>query len=177
MKQLSIYDSQLNDEVAGFPPAATAQFVSTQVNTIECEATPIALELKETQSAPTELELGRPETRMTEIILSKEMADNLQLILPMLAHLNQDNRWLAWVNPPIQLLKQWQHKPELSIEDIMVLRSDQRTSAFELAKKALKAGTCHAVIVWTDSLTKEQLDHLDQASLEGGSHGIVLRYR
>ena len=115
---------------------------------------------------------------VTEIILTKEKADCIQLLLPMLTHLNQDQRWLAWVDPPIQLLKQWGQEHDTSAtEDIMILRSNDNHSAFELTEKALKAGTCHAVIVWTDKLSNEEFYKLESASSQGDSHGIILRYR
>lgn len=182
MKQLSMYDTHINDEITGAPLVASIPETSSAkalplATQVESADNTILLDKTELQKDKSESNDQALETRVTEIILSRDMANNLQLILPMLAHLNQENRWLAWVNPPIPLLKQWQHKPGLSIEDIMVLRSDLKTTAFEIARKALKAGSCHAVIVWADDLSQDQLDHLDKASLEGGSHGIVLRYR
>lgn len=162
MKQLSMYDQaqydmHLANEQLVHAPAMTSTSQPTEYD------------------APADAEAL--DTRVTEIILSKQMTNNLQLVLPMLAHLNQDNRWLAWVNPPIQLLKQWQSKNGELSDDIMVLRSNQKLSAFELAKKALEAGTCHAVIVWSNGLTSSELRALDLASRKGKSHGIVLRYR
>jgi cell division inhibitor SulA len=118
------------------------------------------------------------EANVTEIILTKDKADCIQLLLPMLTHLNQDQRWLAWVDPPIQLLKQWGQEHDTSAtQDIMILRSNDNYSAFELTEKALNAGTCHAVIVWTDKLSNEEFYKLESASSKGDSHGIILRYR
>jgi len=118
------------------------------------------------------------EANVTEIILTRDKADCIQLLLPMLTHLNQDHRWLAWVDPPIQLLKQWGQEHDTSAtEDIMILRSNDNHSAFELTEKALNAGTCHAVIVWTDKLSNEEFYKLESASSKGDSHGIILRYR
>ena len=118
------------------------------------------------------------EANVTEIILTKDKANCIQLLLPMLTHLNQDHRWLAWVDPPIQLLKQWGQQHDTSAtEDIMILRSNNSHSAFELTEKALNAGTCHAVIVWTNKLNNEEFSKLEAASSKGDSHGIILRYR
>ena len=105
------------------------------------------------------------EANVTEIIIAKEKADNVQMLLPMLTHLNQDKRWLAWIDPPMQLLKQWREKTHgMMNDDIMVIRSDKKTPALELTQKALKAGTCHAVIVWTEKLSNEQFEALESAS-------------
>lgn len=115
---------------------------------------------------------------VTEIIIAKDKADSVQLILPMLTHLNQEKRWLAWIDPPIQLLKQWKSMPQnLNTNDIMVIRSTDRKSALDLTEQALEAGTCHAVIVWTKQLSQEAFMKLEHASAKGNSHGIALRYR
>jgi len=118
------------------------------------------------------------QANVTEIIIAQDKADNVQMILPMLTRLNQEQRWLAWIDPPIAMLKEWNKSREEGVMDeIMVLRSNAKQSALELSEKALQAGTCHAVIVWTEGLSNEDFAKLEQASIEGDSHGIVLRYR
>lgn len=120
---------------------------------------------------------------VTEIIISEGMADTIQMILPMLTQLNQEERWLAWIDPPIELLKQWKTQlymgehPSLNTDQIMVLRSDDKHAALDLTQRALKTGTCHAAIVWTKGLNHEEFNVLERASMQGKSHGIVLRYR
>ena len=115
---------------------------------------------------------------MTEIIIAKDKADSIQMVLPMLSQLNQEQRWLAWIDPPIQLLKKWQEQHQgLAMEEIMILRSSESISAIELSKRALEAGTCHAVIAWTNSLSQAEFESLEHASVLGDSHGIVLRTR
>ncbi|MDX1451107.1 MAG: SulA-like leucine-rich domain-containing protein [Oleiphilaceae bacterium] len=115
---------------------------------------------------------------VTEIILAKEYANNIQMLLPMLTHLNQDRRWLAWIDPPIEVLKQWKATVAgKHAEDLLILRSSKNTEAAELMRRALAAGTCHAVITWTEHLSANEFNALEQASSEGNSHGIVLRYR
>ena len=166
MKQLSIYEDleRYND-------------YSYDSNQPQSNAT--SLPLPSAGHAPTETPAQKAvEANVTEIIIAKEKADNVQMLLPMLTHLNQDKRWLAWIDPPMQLLKQWREKTNgMMNDDIMVVRSDNKTPALALTEKALKAGTCHAVIVWTEKLSNEQFEALESASAEGNSHGIVLRYR
>lgn len=119
-----------------------------------------------------------PEANVTEIIVAKDKVDSIQMLLPMLTNLNQEKRWLAWIDPPIQLLKKWQqaHK-DLVTDGIMILRSSNTNSAYELSKKALGAGTCHAVIAWTKTLNQDEFSQLEIASSLGNSHGIILRSR
>ena len=168
MKQLSIYEDleRYND-----------YSYSNESTSVEASSVPVpAPAAKQTVVAPPATD--SVEANVTEIIIAKDKADNVQMLLPMLTHLNQDNRWLAWIDPPMQLLKQWREKTNgLMNDDIMVVRSDSKTPALALTEKALKAGTCHAVIVWTEKLSNEQFEALESASAKGDSHGIVLRYR
>lgn len=183
MKQLSMYETAYESAYADvhfnhFDPVAEPKQLESD------DQKPAFVKLKTKLSTPELLKVEPEqaidvhEANVTEIILTKEKADCIQLLLPMLTHLNQDQRWLAWVDPPIQLLKQWGQEHDTSAtEDIMILRSNDNHSAFELTEKALKAGTCHAVIVWTDKLSNEEFYKLESASSQGDSHGIILRYR
>jgi len=162
MKQLSIYDTYFSVEHSAF----TREKEAAQTTTLHpTQATEIT------------------KANVTEIILTREKADCMQSLLPMLTHLNKESRWLAWIDPPMQLLKQWQQQYQAKTNqaqtscDIMVLRSSPSVSAFALTEKALRAGTCHAVIAWTNPLNQEEFSKLEDASSAGNSHGIVLRYR
>ncbi|PHQ26708.1 LexA family transcriptional regulator [Marinobacter guineae] len=114
---------------------------------------------------------------VTEIILPQGQVENFQLLLPMLTQLNQEKRWLAWIDPPQALVSKWQKMHGIIAGELLVLRSTQEYPAQELAERALSAGTCHAVVMWTRKLGRAAFDSLQKASAEGNSHGVVLRQR
>jgi cell division inhibitor SulA len=114
---------------------------------------------------------------VTEIILPKGQVENFQLLLPMLTQLNQEKRWLAWIDPPQALVSKWQKMHGIVAGELLVLRSTSDYSAQELAERALSAGTCHAVVMWTRKLGRAAFESLQKASAEGNSHGVVLRQR
>ena len=69
-------------------------------------------------------------------------------------------------------------KPKIAeTVDLLVLRSTAELPAQQLAERALRAGTCHAVVMWTEKLARSALASLQKASAEGNSHGVVLRQR
>ena len=172
MKQLSIYEQDYLDSLHHLAESSQTQ---SAVKDNVCKP---AFSHTLTTQQNTETAVKIHKANVTEIILTRDKADSIQLLLPMLTRLNQDQRWLAWIDPPIQLLKEWAQKNDASAtEDIMILRSNANHSAFELTEKALNAGTCHAAIVWTDKLSNEQFSKLEDASSKGDSHGIFLRYR
>jgi cell division inhibitor SulA len=118
-----------------------------------------------------------PEGNVTEIILPQGQVENFQLLLPMLTQLNREKRWLAWIDPPQALVAKWQKQNGIVAGEILVLRSSAEHPATELAEKALGAGTCHAVVMWTSRLPKAVFRKLQVASAHGNSHGVVLRQR
>lgn len=120
---------------------------------------------------------AQPTGNVTEIILPEGQVENFQLLLPMLTQLNQEKRWLAWIDPPQSLVSKWQTMRGIVAGELLVLRSTADYPARELAERALSAGTCHAVVMWTRKLGREALTSLEQASARGNSHGVVLRQR
>jgi len=114
---------------------------------------------------------------VTEIILPEGQVENFQLLLPMLTQLNQEKRWLAWIDPPQALVSKWQKMHGIVAGELLVLRSTPDYPAQDLAERALSAGTCHAVVMWTRKLGRAAFESLQKASAEGNSHGVVLRQR
>ncbi|GHD44738.1 SOS cell division inhibitor SulA [Marinobacter persicus] len=114
---------------------------------------------------------------VTEIILPEGQVENFQLLLPMLTQLNQEKRWLAWIDPPQELVAKWQTMHGIVASEILVLRSSADYSALQLAERALGAGTCHAVVLWTGKLGRKAFESLQKASVNGSSHGVILRQR
>ncbi|MDX1633458.1 MAG: SulA-like leucine-rich domain-containing protein [Marinobacter sp.] len=114
---------------------------------------------------------------VTEIILPAGQVENFQLLLPMLTQLNQERRWLAWIDPPQALVNKWQTMRGIIAGEILVLRSSEQHPALDLGQRALSAGTCHAVVMWTGKLGRQAFQSLQQASAAGNSHGVVLRQR
>ena len=167
MKQLSMYETDYLDHLKH----------QDDLSRLALSAIPPCLPNRE-KAKTCSIQANKPKANVTEIIIAKDKVDSIQLLLPMLTKLNQDKRWLAWIDPPIQLLKEWQtNHHELATEEIMILRSSESNSAFQLSKKALEAGTCHAVIAWTNVLNNEEFSQLEKASSLGNSHGIILRIR
>lgn len=161
MKQLSMYDNQF---INNFDHA---QQTTSTINIVD---------VYPEKSVPAKQHALT--ANVTEIVLTKDKIDSIQLILPMLINLHQEKRWLAWIDPPIQLLKEWQKTHhDSALNDVMILRSNDNLSVFELSKRALTAGTCHAVIAWTNNLSQNEFSKLETASSKGNSHGIILKSR
>jgi len=115
--------------------------------------------------------------KITEIITSDEEPSNLAMLLPLLATLSKDDRWFAWISPPKNLPKSILESAGIALDKVMLLYPDEQNSALKLAKKALSAGTCHAVISWGADLSEHEMSNLEQSARVGASHGILIRKR
>jgi len=116
-------------------------------------------------------------SQITEIIMRGEAWNNIQTLLPLLAQLSHDQRWLAWVAPPKLLPKAQLQAAGFDINKIILLHPDAAHDTMSLAQQALKSGTCHAVISWFGSLEDHQLNELAKAATQGNSQAFLVRHQ
>jgi cell division inhibitor SulA len=114
---------------------------------------------------------------ITEIIMRGEAWSNIQMLLPLLAQLSHDQRWLAWVAPPKLLPKAQLQAAGFDLNKIILLQPNAQHDTMSLAKQALKSGTCHAVISWFGSLADDQLNDLAVAAEAGNSQAFLVRHQ
>ncbi|MGB1239513.1 MAG: cell division inhibitor SulA [Pseudomonadales bacterium] len=115
--------------------------------------------------------------KVTEIITSDSEHANIPMLLPLLATLSKDDRWFAWISPPKDLPKDLLREAGIALDKVMLLYPDEQHSSLMLAKKALSAGTCHAVISWSGQLSEHEMAGLEKSARDGASHGILIRAR
>ncbi len=115
--------------------------------------------------------------KITEIVLQNGNFEQMSMLLPLLAQLSKDDRWFAWIAPPSTLPKTLLEAAGVDLKKVMLLQPDPAHSVYDLARQALQAGTCHAVISWPGSLSDQELCGLELAANCGESHGIIIRSR
>nr|WP_067289691.1 SulA-like leucine-rich domain-containing protein [Marinobacterium profundum] len=126
-----------------------------------------------TKASPSNKNAGK----LTEIITHDSNLSSMPLLMPLLAQLSRDDRWFAWVAPPALLPKTLLTDAGIDLGKVILLQPDSGHSVFDLARRALSAGTCHAVISWPGYLSEFELKALEQAAACGDSHGILIRGR
>jgi len=115
--------------------------------------------------------------QITEIVVDGNDFSAMPLLLPLLAQLSQDDRWLAWVAPPASLPRELLEQAGIDLSKVMLLKPDQNRDQLDLACQALRTGTCHAVISWAGYMANDQLKELEMAAAAGESQGIIIRNR
>jgi len=115
--------------------------------------------------------------RVTEIIQHNGDVSLSPLLLPMLAQLSRQQRWLALVGVPPEIDRSALKTAGAALDRIWILRPDSQHSTVELAQRALSADTCHTVVSWHSQLDDGEIGLLQQAASRSDAQGIVVRNR
>ena len=118
---------------------------------------------------------------VAEILSDINDDSGLNLVMPALATVSREKKWLVWVSPP-QFLDRFK-LANAGIDISRVLLVHPRTSAngLWLVGQVLRAGTCSAVLTWMtggdagDVKNADSLRRLQLAAEAGGCLGFVFR--
>ncbi len=118
---------------------------------------------------------GQITGRVTEIIQHSKEVSLSALLLPMLAQLSRQNRWLAIVGAPAEITKRSLADAGVDMEHLWFLKPSNKYSTLELASRALEARTCHAVVSWHTDLDDAGMGQLQLSAASSDTQGIVVR--
>lgn len=116
---------------------------------------------------------GWPRTALVEVL--SEAHQGLPLLLPLLARLSRDPRWLVWVAPPYVPYAPALAARGICIERLLLVRDVTAEQSLWAAEQALRSGACGAVLVWPEQVQTAQLRRLQLAAEQGGCPGILFR--
>ncbi len=116
---------------------------------------------------------GWPRAALIELL--SEAHHGLSLLLPLLARLSEDQRWLAWIAPPYVPYAPALHAHGVQIERLLLLRDLDATQRLWAAEQALKSGGCGAVLVWPGQVGGAQLRRLQLAAEQGDCPAVLFR--
>ena len=116
---------------------------------------------------------GWPRGALVELLCAGSAG--LSLLLPLLARLSREARWLAWVDPP------WHpHAPALAARGVAlsrVLRVQAGGDGETLwaAEQLLRSGNCAVVMLWPGKLSRARVRRLQLAAGKGDSLGVLFQ--
>ncbi|TCK09467.1 cell division inhibitor SulA [Marinobacterium mangrovicola] len=113
--------------------------------------------------------------RVTEIIQHSKEVSLAGLLLPMLAQLSRQNRWLAIVGAPAEISRESLAEAGVDMEHLWFLKPSEKHSTLDLARRALEARTCHAVVSWHSDLDETGMSQLQLSASASDTQGIVVR--
>ncbi len=115
---------------------------------------------------------GWPRDALVELLT--DGGSGLRLLLPVIARLGEEGRWLAWLNPP-----HLPYAPALAAGGVTLQRSllvqVESEQALWAAEQMLRSGACGAALVWPDKLSAAQVRRLQLAAETGRGLGVVFR--
>ncbi len=110
---------------------------------------------------------------LTEIL--SEGGLGLSLLLPVLASLGEQARWLAWMAPPHQPYAPALLQAGIPVERILLIHGGQPKQDLWALEQALNSGQCSAVLAWPRRILPAQLRRLQLAAEQGGALGVLFR--
>jgi hypothetical protein len=118
---------------------------------------------------------GWPREVLTEIYVERPGIGELQLMMPALARLTQDERWLAMVTPPYIPYAPALVGHGVRLSQVMLIRPETVEMQLWAGEQALRSGSCGAVLLWLNHVPERALRRLQLAA--EGSGALVMLFR
>jgi cell division inhibitor SulA/protein ImuA len=116
---------------------------------------------------------GWPRGALTEILARR--ISGISLLVPALARLSEEGRWLAWVAPPRLPYAPALAARGVSSERLLLIQRTAADRDLWAAEQALRSGACGAVLIWPDRLQVAQIRRLQLAAEQGDCLGVLFR--
>ncbi|MFA7386911.1 MAG: translesion DNA synthesis-associated protein ImuA [Thiohalobacteraceae bacterium] len=118
---------------------------------------------------------GWPRGALTELLVSNEGVGALQLLLPALARLSQQRRWIAWVAPPYVPYRPALVAAGVDVSRLLFIHPRAGDDGLSTVEQSLRSGTCGAVLAWPMAGDGATLRRLQLAAAEGDARGVLFR--
>ena len=116
---------------------------------------------------------GWPRGALTEIL--SRQGQGFFLLLPLLARLSWQRRWLAWVNPPHIPYAPALEARRIDTARVLLVRAEGAEQNLWAAEQALCSGNCSLVMLWVDKISAARIRRLQLAAEKGDCVGILFR--
>jgi len=119
---------------------------------------------------------GWPVTSLTEILVEQEGVGELSLLMPALATLSVERRWIAWISPPHIPYGPALAAHGVDLSRVLLVHARPGRDACWALEQALCAGTCSSVLAWPGSnLDGRVMRRLQLAAESGRTTGFLFR--
>ena len=120
---------------------------------------------------------GWPQAGLAEFMLNTQGIGELQLLIPLLQRLSQEDRWIAWVNPPLLPYAPALAEHGIDLSKILLIHPKNHKDALWAMECASKSGTCSVVLGWLDEkkLKLKDTRRLQLAAKTGNTFSCLFR--
>ncbi len=118
---------------------------------------------------------GWPRGALTEILFDRDGSGELGLVMPALAALSRQGRWIAWVAPPYIPYAPALAALGMDLSRNLLIHPREQDDALWAVAQALRSGTCGAVLAWPRLCSEQALRRLQLAAEAGHCLGLLFR--
>ena len=116
---------------------------------------------------------GWPRAALTELLINQRGIGELHLLVPALARLSREEKWLVLVAPPYLPYAPGFEALGVNLSHLIVVRARSDSESLWAAERCLRSGTCAAVIAWPGPGSERAVRRLQVAAEEGKSFGVL----
>ena len=118
---------------------------------------------------------GWPRGALTEILMPQHGIGALRLLVPALARLSRDERWICWVAPPYIPYAPALVGAGIDLSRVLLVHPGAQQDGLWAVEQSLRSGTCSAVLAWPTLDDRTALRRLQLAAEAGDALGFLFR--
>lgn len=118
---------------------------------------------------------GWPLGTLVEILLQQHGIGELQLLLPALAQLSRQSRWLVWVTPPHLPYAPALARAGIDLSRLLLIRHQDPPQQYWALEQSLRSGACGVALSWLHNPDPRVLRRLQLAARTGHALGVLFR--
>lgn len=120
---------------------------------------------------------GWPRGALTEILMPQRGIGALRLLMPALAQLSRQDRWICWVAPPYIPYAPALVAAGVDLSRVLLVHPNAQRDGLWALEQSLRSGTCSAVLAWPTVDDATLLRRLQLAAEAGDTLGFLFRPR
>lgn len=121
---------------------------------------------------------GWPTNGLVDIVSADPGIGELQLLMPLLRKLSQQQKPMLWITPPYQLYAPALAQAGVDTRHIVLIQpQDSCQHALWSAEKALQSAECALVLLWQNWLSARVMRRLQLAARSGNTLGVLFHQR
>ncbi|GLP96174.1 translesion DNA synthesis-associated protein ImuA [Paraferrimonas sedimenticola] len=110
---------------------------------------------------------GWPQTGVCQLICAEPGQGELQLLLPLIKRLSQDNQWLVWLSPPAIPYPPALAAAGVDLAQQLWLQPEDHKQALWALEQSVSSGACRMALAWLDHLSLSQARRLQLVAEKG----------
>jgi protein ImuA len=118
---------------------------------------------------------GWPRGGVSELLRAGEGLGALDLLLPALARLSREPRWIALIAPPYLPYPPALAAQGVNLARLLLVHPKGAQEGLWALEQALRSGTCGAVLAWPEALPPAAVRRLQLAARQGDCCGFLFR--